>query len=244
MLKLMFAAVACAMLCLPPSPAAAQTDLDEPGLGGPPPVVDHGRPAPRVKLRTGPRLRTSMTLQRAYTHGFHEGLGWSGILCGPQLVLWGVPFYWVAAEDKTAAPVMLFYLAVPSTILGASAVGVGIWQIATHRQSKLPTARHRSVYNSAFVKGMGLGLLITGVLNMTVSGLLLFYEGGEVWGGDEELGQSMNTALFVAGGVEILAGGIMTLAGHMVADKILSSRLVVAPTALPGGAGLVVGGRF
>ena len=244
MIKLLPAAVACVITCSPLNPALAQSEIDEPGLGGRPVIVEGARHAPRVRLRTGPRLRTSMTLQSAYTHGFHAGLGWSGIMAGPQLVLWGVPFYWLAGEDKVVAPTLLLYFAIPSTILGASAVGVGIWQISTHRQSTLPSARHRSVYNSAFVKGMGLGLVVTGVLNMTVSGMLLFYDGGVVWGGDEEFGKSMNTALFIAGGVELLAGGIMTLAGHLGTEKILSNRFSLAPTAWPGGGGLVVGGQF
>ena len=235
---------AVAILCCPITPALAQGAFDEPGLGGPPARVYEGQASPRARQRVGPRLRTSMTLQRAYTHGFHAGLGWSGIISGPQLVLWGVPFYWMASQDKINAGPLMLYFAIPSTILGASAVGVGIWQISTHRQSTLPSGMHRSVYNSAFVKGMGLGLLITGVLNMTVSGMLLFYEGDEVWGGDEELGKSMNTALFVAGGVELLAGGIMTIAGHAMADKILSNRLSLAPVAFPGGGGLLVGGQF
>ena len=232
------------MLTLLPLPVA-WAQADEPGLGGPPPGVHRPQgPTPRLRLHTGPRLRGTMTLQRAYTHGFHEGLGWSGIMGGPQLVLWGVPFYLMAKDHKERAPVTLLYVAVPSTVLGISAVGTGIWQIATHRQGTLPSAMHRRVYHGAFAKGMGIGMLITGVLNMTVSGLLLFVEGDEIWGGDEELGKSMNTALFVAGGVEIVAGGIMTLAGHLISDKILQHRVSLAPSLLPGGGGLVLGGQF
>ena len=213
--------IICLAVTSPLGSARAQSGSDEPGLGSGPAVVDHGRPASRVRLGTS-RLRATMTLQAAYTHGFHEGLGWSGIMGGPQLIF-----------------------AIPTTVLGASAVGVGIWQIATHRQSTLPGARHRRVYNSAFVKGMGLGMLITGVLNMTVSGMLLFYDGGVVWGGDDEFGETMNTALFIAGGVELLAGGIMTLAGHLVSDKILQNRLSLAPSVFPGGGGgVMLGGVF
>ncbi len=215
----------------------AWAQADEPGL-------ESTEPGVRMQRRTGPRLRGTMTLQRAYTHGFHEGLGWSGIIGGPQLVLWGMPFYWLAGENKETAPLTLLYFAIPTTVLGVSAVGVGIWQIATHRQGTLPGARHRRVYRAAFAKGMGLGMVVTGALNMTVSGMLLFYEGDEIWGGDEELGKSMNTALFIAGGAQLLAGGVMALAGHLISDKVLEHRLSLAPSLLPGGGGLVLGGRF
>lgn len=215
--------------------ATAQPAADEPGLI---------RGEPRVTLRAPSGPGGGMSLQAAYTHGFHEGLGWAGIMGGPQIILWGVPFYWFASElEATSVPAML-YLAIPSTVFGLSAIGVGIWQIATHRQGELPTGQHRSVYNRALVKGMGLGILATGALNLTLSGLLLFYGGEEIWGGDEEFGDSMNTGLFIAGGVELLVGGAMTLVGHLAADKIMSRRVTLSPLVLPGGGGLVLGGRW
>lgn len=55
---------------------------------------------------------------------------------------------------------------------------------------------------------------------------------------------NLATVAFVAGGALIAGGVVLYLTGHRVVEQTVASRLVVAPSMAPGGAGMLLRGEF
>lgn len=254
-----FAALLCSALLLAAAPVAAQSRPDEPGLSPSRSVADSDDPAASSRPRRGAHHRAAQTPQSAYNHGFHVGLGVSGILAGPQIIAWGVPFYYATSQVLDEADckgsgctgwevfagigaTSTLFVAILSTVWGVASTSAGVYLVATHRQGRLPTVRMRRASRAGFAKGLGLGLVATGVLNVTMGTMFVTTELYKGWG-DDDAGYAISLALLIAGGVELLGGGVLAITGHMAGQDAMQ-RVSLAPSVWPGGGGLVLGGRW
>ena len=237
--------------------ALAQPVFDEPGVV--PAAPGHGVSlGDRMRARRG---APPMSPHPANTHGFHAGLGYAGIMACPQLVLWSYPFFrvfeWsVSAGDCSGGDlcdVERFLAGIGGTgsmvialftSLGGLAAGVtGTYLVVEHSQSGLKSPRLSSAYDAGLVKGMGIGLLATGTVNVFMAGLFLGAQGEELFTDDEDAGEALLWTMLGVGLAQVVGGGIMALVGHSQASDVLTN-VSVAPVALPGGGAVMLGGRF
>ena len=230
----------------------ALADADEPGAttsGAP----DKATPGfERIRLSGS---RAPLSLNMVYNKGFHEGLGWSGIIAGPQLLMWSYPFYnaaitifdesctgsgcegWIVLAGMGGGAAL--FVAILATVWGVAATTTGIVLVAKNHISDVPTGRLSRAHGAGFVKGMGLGLMAQGALNVYMAGMFLGYQIHEAFG-DRDTGKAISWTMLALGGAQVVGGGIMALAGHYKAAAAMT-RLSVAPVALPGGAMVTAG---
>jgi hypothetical protein len=206
---------------------------------------------PRLSLRTSPVLTEG-------NRGHAAGVGWSLIIAGPQAMAWSYPFWYSAvvlfdwvAEHGTSTGLIFsgdaLVAGIGATLIAVAATGGGVLCIigGISRVTRHPRASEEQqavqAYDAGLYRGMGVGLMITGGAQALVSGLFLVREVTLLFG-DEEAGRRLCYVMLGLGGAQLVAGGVMTLVGHLSRPK--PRQVSVAPLVTPGGGALVVSGRF
>ena len=249
-----------ALTLLQAPPLRAQRVHDEPGIEAQGASDVPGRGVPAWHLARARRGLPPLSPRAAYNHGFQAGLGWSGIMAGPQLVFWSYPFFHLFDMSLDVTPcsgdiceVEVFLAGVGgggSLVIALLASGAGLaagvagtYLVVKHHPGRLPDARTSRAYSSGLIKGVGIGMLATGTLNVILASMFVGGGGGELFHENEDTGHALTVAMLGVGLAQVVGGGVLALVGHGRAAGVLT-RVSVSPVALPGGGAVMFGGRF
>ncbi len=219
-------------------------------------------PADEPKLGTwrATTLAQSLTPLAASTRGFYRGLGLSGILGGAQLIYQGVAFIRAfdlsierldACEQDDCGTAEIYgaiggmysiFIGISLAVPGVAAIAGGAYMMVDNVAPVSADAALQRRYDAGYLKGLGLGLLLTGALNMTAGAIFVGFDATDVYARGAP-GRAIGVVSVALGGAQVVAGGVMALVGRSRLSESLA-RVSLAPLAGPGLGGAVLAGRF
>jgi hypothetical protein len=231
-----------------PDEAQTQPSAVTPLSSDPAPLALTPPVPPRVSVRRSPAAVKEF--------GWNAGLGVGALLGGPQLILLSAYPFRVAADffgrsggesvnvGGVFAGIFVGAAAVVTVGLGVieSAVG-GIYHRSNARlQPDGSDAELQRAWSAGLMKGVGSVLIIHGTLNLVTCGAVLGVSLNRDLGTMTRSLRDISIVGVAVGGLDMIIGGTLVLVSSQ--RTLNSRRVALLPTALPGGAGVVLGGAF